>query len=401
MLQRVIVLIGFLAYSGVALAQQKELVPTPIPTANAAQVPTSVYHSGWGFIKADGSLSGQVVTVAAGAAVKPQGDATVTLSRDLVVLATTRTDADGSFVLSGLSPGVYEIAAESADCYGIVSFQAVSGRHLGQNTTTPVMEVYASSMRRTAVDEVLQSLWAPQDGEATGRPFVGVVEPLQPAAQSQRVAIRGGAVSGQVAFANARNIPEAHVIKVFSQGQLVATAPVDSMGKFSFPASSPGPVDLVLGGSAYAAIGVELVEDATRLSSQQKGDVRLVSLASAAAIASQLVIPAAGGPPDDGSDAPPLPIGEPLPLAGPGFPMDGGFAPGGGGFSGGGGGMGGGGGGPGGGGGLGGMGGLLGIAGLAVGVTALADDDNGFTVPQPHRLFHRLFPKSSGLRKIW
>ena len=376
MLLRVLVLMGVAAIPGVALSQQNELVPVPTPTVNSTQVQSSVYHSGWGYLKSDGSLSGQVVTVGASATVRPQSNATVTLSRDLVVVATTQADANGSFVFSGLTPGVYEIATESPESYGIVSFEAVQG---GGNAAASVMEVYASSMRRSSVDEVLQSLWAPQDGVGVGRPFVDVVDPLRPAAQSQRVAIRGGAVSGQVAFSNPLCIPEAHVVKVFSQGKLVATAPVDRMGKFSFPVQSPGPVDLVLGGSAYAAMGVELVEDATRLSGHASGDVRLVSLASAEAIAQNLLVPAVGGPSSDGTDQP-IPLGpQPLPLAGPGFPMEGGFG-GGGGYSGGGG-MGGGSGGGGVGGGIGGLGGLLGIAGLAVGVTALADDDDGFTTP--------------------
>ncbi|MEZ6078184.1 MAG: hypothetical protein R3C56_21665 [Pirellulaceae bacterium] len=64
-------------------------MPTPKPTANTAQVQSSVYHSGWGFIGNDGSLKGQVVTVGAAATVRPQGNTSVTLSRDLVVLATT------------------------------------------------------------------------------------------------------------------------------------------------------------------------------------------------------------------------------------------------------------------------------------------------------------------------
>lgn len=373
MLVRVLIVVGAVLSSGVALAQN-EVVPTPTPAIEVGQVQSAVYHSGWGALQSDGSLRGQVVTVGSAAAVNPQGNATVTLSQDLVVIATTRTAADGSFELSGLSPGVYEIAAESPGCYGIVSFQAVASDQLG---LAPVMEVYASTMQRTDVDGVLQSLWSPQDAMVSGgRPFEGLVSPLRPATQSQQVAIRGGAVSGQVAFANPRNIPEAHVVKVFSQGKLIATAPVDRYGKFSFPAQTPGPVDLVLGGSAYAAVGVELVDDAARLSAVQPGDVRFVS--NNAAVASQLLIPAAGGPPADGIGQP-LPIGEPLPLAGPAYPMGGGFAPGGGGMGGGGGGFGGGGGGM--GGGMGGIGGLLGIAGLAVGVTALANNNDGFTTP--------------------
>ncbi|MEZ6078183.1 MAG: hypothetical protein R3C56_21660 [Pirellulaceae bacterium] len=59
-----------------------------------------------------------------------------------------------------MSAGVYEIAAESSDCYGIVSFVAVPSGQGQQAAAAPVMEVYATSMRRPAVDEVLQSLWA-------------------------------------------------------------------------------------------------------------------------------------------------------------------------------------------------------------------------------------------------
>lgn len=300
-----------------------------------------------------------------------------------MVLATTQTAEDGSFSLQGVTPGVYEIAAESPNCYGIVSFQAVDG---GQLRRTPTMDVYASTLRRAKVDEVLQSLWAPQDQIGTGRPFVELVSPLQPATQSQQVTIRGGVVSGQVAFENARVIPEAHVVKVFKQGVLMATAQVDPEGKFSFPAKTPGPVDVVLGGGAYATLGLELVDE-TRVSVNGTQAPKFVSALTSEALAAAptLLIPAVGGAPTGSDDGgllpPPFPLaGEPLPMMGGGFgPMGGGFGPMGGGGGGFGGGSGGGAGGL--GGGLGGIGGLLGIAGLAAGVVALADDDDGFSTP--------------------
>lgn len=377
MLLRTLIGLGFLISAGNAWAQS-ELMPAPKLATGADYTQTAVYHSGWGAIQSDGSLKGRVVTVGDAGAVQAQADAVVTLSKNLMVLATTRTAEDGSFSVSGLSPGVYEIAAESPSCYGIVSFQAVDSSQLGR---APAMDVYASTMSRANVDEVLQSLWAPQDQFAVSRPFVELVAPLQPATQSQRVAIRGGVVSGQVAFESDRVVPEAHIVKVFKQGALVATAQVDRDGKFSFPAQTPGAVDLVLGGGAYATLGLELVDD-TRVTANGKPSSKFVSAVAneALSVASTLVVPAAGGTPADDVGSPlsePLPlVGEPIPMMGGGFgPMGGGFGPmgGGGGFgggSGGGGGL---------GGGMGGIGGLLGIAGLAVGVVALADDDDGFT----------------------
>lgn len=372
MLLRTLFGLGVILGTGNAWAQS-ELVPPPSPiSSGAVNAQTTVYHSGWGAIQSDGSLQGRVVTVGDAGAVQAQANTVVTLSKDLMVLATTQTASDGSFTLSGLSPGVYEIAAESPNCYGIVSFQAVDGQQLGR---APAMDIYASSMTRASVDDVLQSLWAPQDQFGSMRPFVELVAPLQPATQSQRVAIRGGVVTGQVAFESDRVIPEAHVVKVFKQGALMATAPVDREGKFSFPASTPGPVDLVLGGGAYATLGLELVDE-TRVSANGKQSPKFVSAMAneALAVASTLVVPAAGGSPasDEGTVLPP-----PLPMAGQPLPMGGGFGP----MGGGGGGFGGGSGGGGLGGGMGGLGGLLGIAGIAMGAVALADDDDGFSVP--------------------
>lgn len=371
MLLRTLFGLGVILGTGNAWAQS-ELVPPPSPiSSGAVNAQTAVYHSGWGAIQSDGTLKGRVVTVGEAGAVQAQANTVVTLSKDMMVLATTETDSDGSFTLTDLSPGVYEIAAESPNCYGIVSFQAVDGNLLGR---APSMDVYAASMTRANVDDVLQSLWAPQDQFGSMRPFVELVAPLQPATQSQRVAIRGGMVTGQVAFESDRVIPEAHIVKVFKQGTLMATAQVDSQGRFSFPAPTPGAVDLVLGGGAYATLGLELVDE-TRVSANVNQSPKFVSTIAneALAVGSTLVVPAAGGAPSgDGGVLPP-----PMPMAGQPLPMGGGFGP----MGGGGGGFGGGSGGGGLGGGMGGLGGLLGIAGIALGAVALADDDDGFNVP--------------------
>jgi hypothetical protein len=196
------------------------------------------------------------------------------------------------------------------------------------------------------------------------RTFEDVVPPVMPAAQSQRVAIRGGMVYGQVAWSNPFNIPEAHVAKVFRGGQLIATAPVDAMGRFTFSPGGPGVVDVVVGGTAYGSIGVELVDvDAPAQLTMNADGSKFVAAANALLQSNSLLVPTVGGgapPAGPGGPAPGEMLGPPL--AGGGF-----MGPGGGGFAGGGGG----------GGGLGGLGGLAGAA-LAVGIAALADDDDGF-----------------------
>lgn len=370
MLLRVLLVFGVtigVLWGNSAARAQSEVVPAPTPTVDVTRTQSTVYHSGWGALQSDGTLNGKVLTVGTAGTVQSEANAEVTLSQDLVVLATTQADAEGNFSFSGLSPGVYEIAAETPNSYAINSFQAIAGN---ESSSAAVMNVYAARMVRANVDDVLKSLWAPQEMVGSTRQFEQLIAPLMPATQSQRVAIRGGSVSGQVAFANSVVIPESHVIKVFRNGTLLATAPVDAMGRFSFPVQAAGPVDLVLGGSAYATMGVELVDD-TRVTALSTGDTRFVSAAvEALAVADSLVVPAVGGPvPGDAVPPPP-----PLAMAPP-MPMGGGFAPmGGGGFGGGagGGGL---------GGGLGGLGGLLGIGGLALGAVALADNDDGFTTP--------------------
>lgn len=365
---RKLICVGACLLPAVAMAQV-EVVPSPSSSSTRPEgASRQVYHSGWGFLTADGTLRGKVVCVGGNGELQPQANATVTLSRDTVPMASGQTQSDGSFAFSGVTEGVYEIAAEAPSCYAINSFQAVRG---SSAQSAPAMNVYAANLQRASVDETLQSLWAPQANQAGTRAFEEVLEPYIPATQSPRVAIVNGRVSGQVAFANPYNIAEAHVVKVFRNGSLLTSAPVDNLGTFAFSVPGPGPVDVVLGGSAYASLGVHLV-DANQLSDRSQAEVNFVSLNAQTPSASTLLIPAVGGPSQQPGAIPGMgPQGVPMPLVG-GFGGGGGFQGGGGS----GGGLG--------GGGFGGIGGaLLGAAGLAVGFAALnEDDEDGFVVNQ-------------------
>lgn len=367
MLQRVCLLGGFclsLTLGHLLGFAQSEVVPTP----TAQQKNASRFHSGWAALHPDGSLTGRAVILNGQGELSAQPHARVTLSRKLLPISTTQADADGNFKFTGLSQGVYEIASESDHSYAIVSFEAVADR------TPSVMHVYASSMPRAAVDAVLKELWAPQE-EAVGTPrFEDVMAPLIPGTQTQRVAIRGGKINGLVAFADSRNAPESHVVKAFSNGSLIDTAPVDGQGRFSLAIENPGPIDIVLGGSAYASLGFEAVdlEGLVTLQPEKNQSTHLVSMqdpANSLGVCDSLVVPAVGC---GIAVPPPVAVEEGLPLAScEAAPMCGGFSPCASGYRGGGFGGGGGGGGE-----FGGMGSLLGIAGIALGAVALADDDD-------------------------
>jgi len=354
---------------------QVEVVPRPNsetvssePVSSAVQ-PRQVYHSGWGYLSSAGVLTGKVYCIHGVGKLVPQVGSTVTLSQNLAVLASGTTDRDGNFSFSGLDAGVYEIATESTTCYSIHSFQAL---YANSSAAAQPMLVFASSLQHSKVDELLNTLWAPSDTlPPTARPFKEVMAPVIAAAQSQRVAIINGRVSGQVAFANPYNVPEAHVVKIFRNGSLLADAPVDNFGTFTFAVPAPGPIDVVLGGTAFAAFGAELV-DASQLARDQQSSVQFVSANMQSPPASPtLLVPAVGGANQGATAAGPAAI----PGGIPPMAMAGGYRPmgsfGGGGFGGGGfGGM----------NGLGIAGALLGGAGLAVGIAALDDDDEGFVV---------------------
>jgi hypothetical protein len=352
------------------LLAQVEVVPRPSsePVSSAVQ-PRQVYHSGWGYLSSAGVLTGKVYGIHGVGKLEPQVGTTVTLSQNLAVLASGKTDRNGNFSFSGLDPGVFEIATESTAGYSIYSFQAL---YASGGAAAQPMLVFASSLQHSRVDELLNSLWAPSDTLPSGaRPFEEVLAPFIAASQSQRVAIINGRVSGQVAFGNPNNVPEAHVVKVFRNGTLLADASVDSLGTFSFAAPAPGPIDVVLGGSAFAAFGAELV-DASQLAREQQSPVQFVSANLQSPPASPtLLVPAVGGT----NQGPTATSPAAMPGGIPPMAMAGGFGPGGsfgGGGSGGGfgGGM----------NGLGIAGALLGGAGLAVGIAALDDDDDGFEV---------------------
>jgi hypothetical protein len=328
----------------------------PLAPASTQQV-VSVFHSGWGKLREDGSLHGRALALGPGGAQLPQQGAAITIERNGVVVATASTDGDGRFVVEGLQPGVHQLRADAASATAIHSFQLVSVPEAGES----VMNIYCASMPLSEVDRIVAQMWAPGNWfEAPRSSFARLLEPEVPNEQNPRVSMVNGVVSGQLAFPHPNHIPEGHIVKVFRAGQQIAESRVDEMGRFTFEPGSAGPADIVVGGGGYGSIGVEIVDASPepQLSQNAAGDVHYVAARALLQASDSLLVPVAGG--GEGGAPGQAPPGEPAPY-GPGY-MGGGGGYGGGG-----------------GGGYGGFGGLGGAAALALAAVALAvDDDDGF-----------------------
>ncbi len=332
-----------------------------VPPGGSAQSGWVAFHSGWAHLAGE-DLRGSVSTPARPGA---GANAKVSLLKNGVVQRSTLADENGAFVFASVNPGVYGITVESDEVCGAISFEAVPAPAGG---AIP-FQVYAATMPKALVEDIWASMWAPPS-EVVYRPqsFAQLAAPVgTKVAQTERVVAVDGRVRGQLAFDSNQSVPTSQVIKVYRNGSLVATERVNESGQFSF-AAEPGIVDVVVGGNAFACIAVDVVA-APGVAAQSEGSTRFVSTnAVQPGAADQLLIPVIGSG-QSSEEAPPVvePV-LPIEFAGGGFAGPGGFGGGSGG---------------GGGGGRGGGGGaLLGLAGLAVGVTALADDDDGFNLNQ-------------------
>ncbi|MFK7738194.1 MAG: hypothetical protein AB8B50_19355 [Pirellulaceae bacterium] len=369
--------------SSVATAQDIPAVPevttsalaVPAPAMESVPAPEEAqgigFHSGWAYLTEEGQLDG-TAWIMTPTGPKAVSGATVTVSAGGQMVASTVSDENGQYAIPGLSGGIFTVETKAADACGAISARLVPNMN---GTSSTGMDVYCASMQPAQLESIIGSMWVPVSGAMTGSRQV--INQERPGVQTYRVRRTNGLVQGQLLFPVQNANPMGHVIRVYSGGQLVEETTSDQQARFTLSTDVSGPVDIIVGGPSYAAIGAEIVNEATEMTEVNgNSDVRFVSTAVKTAAVVQapvLYIPVVTQFPSAPSEEVIVMDEAPLPLGAAPAP---GFAGGGGGFAGGGGGFGGG------GGGLGGAAGLAGLAGLAVGITALSDDDDGFNLNQ-------------------
>ncbi|MCH8924057.1 MAG: carboxypeptidase regulatory-like domain-containing protein, partial [Planctomycetes bacterium] len=95
--------VGMLASQGVALAAGPQIAANSSPRGVSQQVVDVALGSG-------GTLRGQLVSVSGA----PRANAEVTVRFGETIVAVTKTDERGYFVVRGLRGGIYEISAQGA-----------------------------------------------------------------------------------------------------------------------------------------------------------------------------------------------------------------------------------------------------------------------------------------------
>ncbi|MCR9291113.1 MAG: carboxypeptidase-like regulatory domain-containing protein [bacterium] len=215
-----------------------EAVPTPSQSILEA---VTAYQSGWGSLRQDGSLHGQVLSPAG-----VQAGATVTIQSGGATVGSATSDEQGRFVITGLSPGLHTLRADSGSSYAVHSVL------LQQGGADSVMNVYCAGLPRSEIERMFSEMWSPGNWFDTPESSTArLLGPPAPQMQNPRVNMRGGVVNGQLLFPSPNWLPSGHMVKVFRNGQLLATAPADQYGRFSFEPGTAGAVDIVAGGGAY------------------------------------------------------------------------------------------------------------------------------------------------------
>lgn len=359
-----------------------------MPNVNPAEYLNPLVQESWVTVDGDDRLRGKYLVLTPNGDARALAGVAINVGRNGVVIQSTVTEPDGSFALSGVSPGCYALVAQSPNSIAAFALHVLpngASRRLDSDFV-----VFGTSVGGPVVGDILRAHLVPGD------PAPGYYAdlPMDPHGDARRFSANAsvqlspqGDLTGRISRANGRASGNlgGNVVHILSGGRVVSHVPTNASGDFRVAGMTPGTYDFVIAGKDGVAAGSFRAVGAGGVVQSGKASTQLVSTVNnqdgqARGLNVELVAPIdwLAGQPEFL-----LPPDEELlaPVAGGGMVGPGGFGGGfGGGLGGGGGGFGGGGGGIGGGGGL---GGLLGLAGLAAGVAAAAANDDGFTIASP------------------
>lgn len=403
-----LVFLTLAALSASAYAQNDASAVSDQPQAATAQSAGAehinyLHQREWVRLGDDGNIAGKLLVLDEAGQTEGRIGAKVIVSRDGQVVLETTADVGGEFTLEGLEPGAYALQSRGDYTFAAYALHVLPSEatHLSSD-----LEMYASVIPEAVATQLLTNNLVPSDLTAGSDAYYRSFDKDPIASErkfnnSHRVVLRDGGLVGRVSrpgWTFAEQDLSGTIAQIVQAGEVVAKAAVGKDGYYEIGDLKPGVYDLfVSGNDGFAVLSFEAVAAAEPVATTS-GSIRMVSahigMASDCLCCELIQQPEINAC----STCAPEPVIEEFavieapcgldvgacgcgsaPACGGGY--GGGFGGGFGGRHGFGGGGAGGGGGLGGGGGIGGLGGLLGIAGLALGVTALANDDNGFGVP--------------------
>lgn len=351
----------------------------------------SLLQREWVTLDSEGSVNGSLGVLDEKGEFTKRPGVEIQISHGGKAIASTISEADGSFKLSGIQPGTYALTAQSEYTFATYALHVLEkGDYLSSD-----LEIIATSIPVGRAEELLRSHWVPTKSE-TEYYRVHKQDPLgseRTFSDSSKVRLRGSDLVGRVSrpgWTFEEQDLTGTVAHILKNGEVVGMGPVAKDGYFTIKNLEPGVYDLfVAGDDGLAVVGFEAIASQGVSSSDEpkaivpvKTKLIAVQTAIGDTLCCEMVQPEITAPMAVDSG---IAMDSGCATCDTGYAgsFDPGYSGYGYGYSGGyGGGVGGGGlgggaaGGGGIGGGIGGLGGLLGIAGLATGVAALSTDDD-------------------------
>jgi hypothetical protein len=350
----------FAGFAGNAFAQERVAASKEVSLSNSYL--NNLFVHQWVKLDAAGRLTGSAVGLEPGQKVSV-GGLPVYLIADDVVVHSTRTNADGTFSISGVKPGAYALVARDASAIGAFSLHVMASNAAAHLPSDVEVRVITPALDAT---KIIRQQSIP--GAMSSYPTMVDSDPLAGARtfnSSPVVLMNNGLLVGKVSTPSKAQDLSNVVVHVLKDGREVAKASITAAGDFSVAGLKPGIYGIIAAGeSGFAATSFELVAPAGLASTGEKlialvQDSNVLSLELMPSTAANVVEETVVFEEVVANDAPFAPAAGGMPM-GPGGGFGGGG--GGGGFGGG-----------------AGWGGIAGIAGLATVAGILASEDD----PQP------------------
>lgn len=256
----------FAGLAGHSVAQER-IAPAKEVSVSSSYLNNLFMHQ-WVKLDAAGRLTGSAVGLEPGDKMSVGGLPVYLIANDMVI-HTTRTNADGSFAISGVRPGAYALVARDAASIGAFSLHVMAsdaGKHLPSDVEirviTPALDA-TKIIRQQSVPGAMASYPTMVDTDplADSRSF----------SSSPVIMMNNGLFVGKVSTPSKAQDLSSVVVYVLKDGREIAKASVTPAGDFSVAGLRPGIYGIIAAGEAgFAATSFELAAPAGMASSGEK-----------------------------------------------------------------------------------------------------------------------------------
>ncbi len=166
--------------------------------APAANFIDSLYVNQWLGLDAQGGISGKLIGLSETGEAQPRAAVEVALLNKGKLVASTVSEADGSFKFSKVAPGTYTFVAKSDFSFATLGLNIMPASSGSPST----FEVCAASLPSAKAQQIIRENWVPSStASASGAYEADPLGKQRAFATSTKIRIKDGAISGRVSRA--------------------------------------------------------------------------------------------------------------------------------------------------------------------------------------------------------